>query len=115
MRITAAESGGWIKVNETLSYEFLADSIGLHVPTVFTKKPTEMLNSFNEGLKTLARDIKNNPEFPSVKKIVGYSWIVYEHPNLLQKMGFSIDNVDEEHREARAIISIEDFLKRYGS
>lgn len=117
MRVDAAEENDLTIVNEALSYKIVRESdqnqISLHVPTVFTKKPFEMVALFEKGLRALALQLASDPSLRDISKLTGYSWIVYEHPYIVQKMGFSIEEQDSEGHEGLASISREDFMKRY--
>jgi len=115
MRSSQAEKQGWVEINEVLSYGVKDGTIHLHVPTVFTKKPMEMLKLLESGLKTIAARLKTEPALHEISKITGYSWIVFEYPQLLERMGFVVSKRDETSREALASLNREDFLKRYGS
>ncbi|MEI6864129.1 MAG: hypothetical protein WCK46_02030 [Candidatus Adlerbacteria bacterium] len=115
LRENLVEQSDWASVNEALSYHIEEKDIGIHIPMMFTKKPMEMLQLFEEGLHMLAAKIKNDPLFAGVERVTGQSWIIYEHPYIMKKMGFEVSEVDEKEKKAFASISRENFLKRYGS
>ena len=74
-----------------------------------------------EGLEELAKTVKENQ---AVKRVEAISWIVADHPKILEKLGFTVvGEIDEEMRRkyyaddnrpiGRATVSREDFLRRY--
>jgi hypothetical protein len=114
------ENVGATKINEVLSYSLENGDVHLHL------SPARHLKSLRsqvaEGLKSLAEIVKNNEK---IKKIVGTSWIVAEHPKIMEGLGFKIDGVISEQlknerfigddREiAEASMSREEFLEKYG-
>lgn len=100
---------------------------------------------FKDGLEKLARLLESDRHFSDVKFIGASSWIVAEHPRVLEHFGFTVDyenqnpdskkftakykgaiktfrgardTIPEEYRETKpkyAQISKEEFLSRYGS
>lgn len=110
------------RVNELLSYH-LDDSGGMHlhvIPNMFTSN-SEKLRLLREGLREAAQ-IANNED--GINTIYATSWIVAKNPELLKKLGFSIngeiteddyDNLFQgENREVwSASISREDFITKY--
>ena len=69
----------------------------------------ELRNGFNDGLKEIAKRLKEDPNLAGVKKIAIRSWIVEKHPKVVERYGFSLDGVD------LASISREDYIRRYGA
>ena len=69
----------------------------------------EVLNGFNDGLREIARQLKEDPALSSIDKIAVRSWIIEKHPKMAERYGFLLDGIDS------AFTSREDFIKRYGS
>jgi hypothetical protein len=121
LRTNAAERNSFTQVNEALSYEVIKDDerendqISLHIPMMYTKKPTEMLSLFQQGLRVLADRLDSDPTLADIPEITGYTWIAYEHPELVKKMGFTIKESSPEKHKGYVSMSREDFIKRYGS
>lgn len=116
LRNDAAERSGWKTFNEALSYELGPNNeVNLHVPMIFTKKPLEMYRLFNDGLRLLATRLETDPELKGVEQIVAYSWIIFEHPGLIEKMGFTLDERDEKKKGSLAFMNRDDFIERYGN
>ena len=116
LRNDAAERSGWKIINEALSYELGPNNeVNLHVPKIFTKKPLEMYRLFNDGLRLLATQLKTEPGLKDIEQIVGYSWIIFEHPGLIEKMGFTLDERDGKKKGSLAFMSRDDFIERYGN
>lgn len=116
LRERTAEQRNWRTINEALSYTLEdANSINLHVPIMFTKSPVEMYRLFINGLKILAEQMKNDPELFRIQQVMGYSWIISDHPEILRKLGFTVEERNEKEHKALAWILKEDFLARYGN
>lgn len=104
----------------------------------------EKLAQFRDGLRKIAELLKNDERFSNVLSIGASSWIVTEHPKILEKFGFKVDYdnvsragkiaankykntmkgeaearemIPEEHRDTEpmyAQISKDNFLELYG-
>ncbi len=109
---------GFSEINEVLSYDFneAMTEINIHIPIIPTEDMRETITVLIEGFKELAQKIKSNEEFSSIEKIKGYSWIVYYHRKFIEeKLGFSVESIDEKLKKATASISREEFLGKYGN
>ena len=112
----------WVKfygrtgVNDTLSYDLNTPAeIHIHIATLFTLNPAETIKQLEEGLHELALQLQTDPNLAQIELIKGRSWIVYKHPKLVERLGFTIIDKDEEDGHALASISRDEFLKRYGN
>ncbi len=122
------KEGGKTKLSETLYFDSNKDDpsvvqIHLAVAYEFIKQKgiVTFMNTVTEGLNRLAEIIKDNTD---LKRITATSWIIYEHPKLIERLGFKIskkvfyDNATEFRTDGKAQlawISKKDLLKRYGS
>ena len=116
----------FIPLSELLSYELGEDGwMRLHVADKKGVPPLELYGLMRQGLKKLAKFLKEHPEIPGA---VGTSWIVADKQGarLLKMLGFTMEGpIQEEMRQAyfaeetRPIaisrISREEVLKRYGT
>ena len=111
------EKTGFIELNELLTYdvpEKYQNEVSLHVTENLIKDGPEMLALLREGMRQLASTLASDPNLKNIHQITGYSWIVYQHPNLMERLGFEISERDETKKEALATISREKFLELYG-
>lgn len=109
-----------IAINEVFSYNVEGDIIQIHVFS--GKKEYGIANKFIDGLRKLAKVVNENPD---IKIIEAVSWIVSEHPSLIEKkMGFTIggevdakyikEHFPDDNREIKkAYITRGDFLNKY--
>lgn len=114
-------------LNELLHYDINDDGWAhIHIApfeTIPAKEKSKLLILFNEGMEKLAEILKNND---NIKGVIAESWIVAEHPKILERYGFKITGeIDEETRqryyggggEQRAIhsayIDREKFLEKF--
>lgn len=108
-------------LNEMVSYGITGDDLHFHVSDATTLPLSKKLALLKDGLVRLAGVLKNNQD---IKVVSATSWIVAEHPDLLMKMGFTIEgaigeNFRREQFEGearpihRAVMSRNDFLARY--
>lgn len=117
------EEGGYIKLNDLLYYGYGYDPNGLfvHLHVAPAQTLPDKIALLRGGLKRLASQIVNDQR---VGSIVATSWIVAEHPRLIERLGFVVDGpIDEQTRKkyfaddsrpiSKAHVSREDFLKRY--
>lgn len=114
VRDMTAEKSGWTMINEALSYELYRNDIFLHVPLMLTKTPFEMVRLFEEGLRTLAHNLTRDEKYADAQRIVGHSWLVAKYPKIVEKMGFTIDSIDQERGSGSASMSRGAFLEKYG-
>lgn len=71
-----------------------------------------MLESTKQMLPELASRLRTQEYLSNAKKITLESDIVKKHPGLVEKLGFTIDNLTSED-VGRAHISVEDTLKQH--
>lgn len=113
-RVTIAQRHGFVELNDVLSYGMGEDLVHIHAES-FRKRPTQ------DGLQKLAEIVNKNE---NVRYIIATSWIVSKKPEWLEELGFTdMGPITEEEREKhfkddtrpinRAVMSREDFLKRY--
>ncbi len=111
---TITQRHGFTELNEVLSYGIGDGLAHIHAGS-FRRRPIE------EGLRKLAEIIKKNED---VRVITASSWIVARKPEWLEDLGFTDTGpISEEEREKhfkddtrpinKAVMSREDFLKRY--
>lgn len=113
----------------------------LHIEPVGGEAGLAKLGLFRDGLERLAKLLVTDPRLSAVKTIGALSWIVSEHPRILERFGFSIGPlsnivdgevierkynaikkyfptfVPREYQKAElgfASVSRDDFLRRYG-
>jgi hypothetical protein len=120
-RKTFLERGNLTSINELLAYNLEDEALVLHVPPNETTPLKDKLRLLKEGLKALAEIVKNNE---NIQVIIGSSWIIADHPEIIERLGFTIEGpVSEEQRQEyfgndprevhSAKMSREDFLKKY--
>ena len=106
-------------INELLHYDVRESDIYLHVAPARTLPLETKLRLFREGFHILAEKLKTDPELRGIKNIIGESWIAREHPELLQKLGFTVGDFELtedgilEYNTSIAQISRDEFIKRY--
>lgn len=116
MRKRANEESGWESVNEAVSYEIEAHALVLHIPNLLKKrKPFEILKLFKEGLTKVALTMQTEESMAEVKHIEGWSWLVYQHPGIVERLGFDLGERNDPNSEALATMSRNKFLTMYGS
>lgn len=97
-----------VELNECLSFYLDApDRISLHVGDVKKFPLSEKLRLLWDGLDKLAELLVSDSRLKDIKTITATSWIVTEHPHLLEKLGFTIDH-KREHSLAGAEIELYD-------
>src|SRR3989344_2489227 len=115
---------GYFRLSKLLYYEIdrEAGMAILHVGPGETLKNEEVLNDFSEGMKKLAEEVSRDE---SIKTVLASSWIVAERPGAMQYAGFTLGGAitdeersahfaDEERPVAKATMSRETLLKKYG-
>ncbi len=119
--IKEVEARGFKKINEILSYGVNDDFAHIHLAPARQIGVSGLKKMVQGGLEELAKIVKENQE---IKRVEAISWIVADHPKILEKLGFTVvGEIDEEMRRkhyvddnrpiSRATISREDFLSRY--
>jgi len=106
---------GWVEANAALAYEIKGDYIALHVPEMLKdRKPEEMLEMFREGLREIARSLKE-PERRSIQYIESWSWLAYRYPRIAtRRLGFEILQRDERTEQSLARMNRDVLIRRYG-
>lgn len=113
-----------VKVNQLLGYtelDFDSSNLNIHVLPNRTTLFRDKLKFFKEGFQDIAKVVNSEER---IKKIVGDSWIVLEHPELAKKLGFKVEKdfkkefrriFIEKTRKKSEVTSMsrEDFLKKY--
>lgn len=111
-----------VRINDLLWYYLLSDKyhpneLGIHLYAMDLDKTfSSAKNAFKlykQSLRELAQKIKTDSKLTNVSQISAYSPIVYEHPKLLEALGFKVLERNEEKKEGLAIMSKEDFLQVY--
>jgi len=119
--VEEVEARGFKKINEILSYGVSEDFVHIHLAPARQFGISGLKKMTQEGLEELAKTVKENQ---AVKRVEAISWIVADHPKILEKLGFTVvGEIDEEMRRkyyaddnrpiGRATVSREDFLRRY--
>lgn len=99
--------------NELLTYDFKEDKLFIHV---FSGGLDGKIGRYTEGLVTVATALEVHPE---VKAVEAWSWIVVQHPKILERLGFTVEKDNEGKpiifgdQQGRASMSREDFLTKY--
>ncbi len=78
-------NNGFTSINKMLAYNRGLTALNIHFPPNYTTGTKEKIRLLYEGMKILARKIKRDP---TIREIHANSWIVTEHPEFLQRMGF---------------------------
>jgi hypothetical protein len=115
------EQGGFEKINEVLSYGKEGNNIHIHLAPSMELR-AGLRGQVMKGLEELADIIEKNKE---IKNITATSWIVAEHPKLMEKLGFRVNEEvseelrrerfpGEERKMAEASMTREEFLEKYG-
>ena len=113
--------GGFTPVNDLLAYGIHDTVMHLHAMQNKTAELRQKLGMLKDGMKRIAQIVRDNE---AVQEVTATSWIVAEHPKLLERMGFTVEGpITDEMRakhfqgDPRAIslakISREELLRRY--
>lgn len=98
----------------------------VHVATAETLEPFEVRDEFNAGMRKLARLASDPSALLGMKRVVGTSWIVGEHPAVVARMGFTLAESDlsdeekakyfpgEKRKVRESWMTREELIKRYG-
>jgi len=117
------EAGGFIPLNERVSYGVDNDLVHFHLAASYEVKEQVPL-LFLDAMQKLTKIVEANP---AIKEISGTSWIVAtkKYGTMLKDKGFTITEVppevkekyfkDEDRPIARAVISREKFLQTFGN
>lgn len=117
------EQGKSTPLNEILAYGYDDGIVHIHLANTRTLGPKQFITAVTDGLEKLAK-LLTQPGFEEAKVITATSFIVAEHPGLLEHAGFTIDGPISEvtrrrhfRTETRPIsashMDREDFLKHY--
>jgi hypothetical protein len=113
------ENAGFTKINRSLYYGEGDNLIHIHLAPSEDLGMARVKKLMMEGFNNLAEIVNKNKK---VEKITARSWIVGDHPKVMEKLGFKIDQESGEkvtderglgNEEKSSEISREDFLKRY--
>jgi hypothetical protein len=108
-------------LNEILSYGGNGDLVHIHLAPAKTIGIGEMRRLIKDGFEKLARIVEENKE---IKKIAATSWIIAEHPKIMERFGFEVEGeIDEETRQRHfvdddreihgAAMTRKEFLSKY--
>lgn len=108
------EYSGYKRVNDLIYYDTIDSKIAIHIAhSRYIKGKKSLLL---DGLAELARMVESSRD---IDKIEGESWIIARKPKLVEKLGFTLEDIAIESPEMpgvpirRAYMSREDFLKKY--
>lgn len=98
----------------------------IHVAVAFTLEVGEKLVDFRNGMRELARRLREDPAFANVREVVGTSWLVGEHPDVARRMGFHVDEEPlspeaiahfggETRRVQKSWMTREELIEKYGT
>lgn len=135
--------GEAVDLNPLMNYLIESpELVSIHVDSLNNASWAEKYDMFLRGLRLLARNIRSEAKLEHVKTIAAVSWIVAEHPEALEKLGFTVDDSNplapqliHKHFRKSAIngfisgnadnesiivprfayMTRQDFLQRYGS
>jgi hypothetical protein len=112
------ETSDFKEINRLVSYGKDGATIHLHAPP--GKTVENKITFYRQALRDLAVIINNDPE---IQEIDASSFLVAEHPELFTRLGFRVEEVTDEFRQAHfaneerdikiAKIDREDFLKKF--
>lgn len=108
-REQVAEEKDKVIVSETLYYEIKETAVYLHILPAMDLPVIAFIKDVKNGLKKIAEFVNENEEILTVS---GQSWIITDKPKLLEKLGFEVIP-QEAGRESIAMMTREDFLKKY--
>jgi hypothetical protein len=106
-------------INDLLYCSAHGDYLSLHVHANSTQSPFHYYAKMKEGFKILAERIRGLPDHGGLKRIEGTSWIIAEHPELLERLGFAVardenGEVMVSGQNGHASIDIDAFLEKWG-
>lgn len=120
------ETGGFIKVNELVSYGKGGDIIHIHfAPAEYLLEKSGFValkELAEQGLRRLAEIVEKDKD---IKRIEATSWLVAKYPRIIKSFGFEIDgpisdeirekyfSQNEERNIGASHIKREDFLEKY--
>jgi hypothetical protein len=113
---------GFTPLNESVSYGKDKNLVHIHVSPSESFDPLKKLSILRDGFKKLAKILK---EDESIKEVTASSWIIAENPRIMEMLGFTVlGEISPEFKEKHfkyetrsvfeAVMSREDFLKKYG-
>jgi hypothetical protein len=112
-RLVSPGEEGRNQVNELLSYDIRGNQLYIHVSGWEAK-----LTKYKEGLQEVAMVVRQNSDIETVEAV---SWIVLEHPKILERLGFTVDKEagqvaldgQGDGIAGRAYMTRNDFLEKY--
>lgn len=125
MRPIFIEQSGFIPLNEILSYGIYRSEAHIHLAPAKTKPVRETMELIKQGISELARKITTDEEMQHIDLITATSWIVAEHPRIMERLGFTIEGpineemkkehfADETKDVSRCYMSKEELIRLYG-
>jgi len=116
VRERTLDKGGFTPLNEMLSFNVdpdFPDEAALHIHENLTKTPIEANRLMLEGLHMLAERLREDPQLAHLTKVSGYSWIVYNSPDILRKLGFRVSGFNHAKKTALATMDRDTFIRRF--
>lgn len=115
MKEVIIQERSWIFLNDLVAYEVEGPVLSLHIAPSFSRSNIEIASFIYSGAYTLGKELETNDALTGVERISADSWIVLEHKEPLQKMGWTIVREEKERGRAEAEIAKDDFLAQYGT
>lgn len=112
MREEFLEHNQFLPLNEVLSYgEGPPGTIHIHLAPA--EDIQNLLTQVKDGLVRLAALFKEHPEWQAVN---AKSWIIEQHPRIIERLGFTLDPPRENSDQSTgsATMTRDDLLQRYG-
>lgn len=110
------DDSGRLEMNPMVTFEVGEhNEAALHISEAYDESGQksdlgEKLRLLHEGFKKFAHLLQTNEKFSHIDKITAISWIVVEHPKLVERFGFTIDNSIDDYESRRW-----EYKKRTGS
>ena len=89
IRSAFVEQGGFIPLNEILSYGIYKNEIHIHLGPIKTMPKRKALRIIKQGLSKLAYKITSDQKLQHIDLITATAWIVAKHPKTMERLGFS--------------------------
>lgn len=113
--VTSLDSSRSTILNRLLVYRLDGDTIILDIPITFIEKPSEFKILFIDGMKKIAKLLQEDVDLRGAVRIIGYSWIIFESPEIVKKLGFTIVSINPDLGTGLAEISKEKLIELYGN
>jgi|SRR3989339_289217 len=85
-------------LNRLIEYNINDEKVEIHVPLTLVGNAIELRSLFVDALSKLADKCQNDPEFKDTKKVYAQSWIVYKVRKSLERLGFTVVELNRENR-----------------